>query len=339
MASSVLVVRLGALGDLVHALPAVAAMRRAWPGARIDWLVDARYRALLGFVPIIDHAIVVGGAGGRSIPGVLRALRRERYEVAVDLQGLLKSAAMARFSGARRVVGFATPLLRERAASLFYDTRVDADDEGHVIRKNLSVAAALGADGTAIELPLRVPDSPCVGELRETLGLPPDGRFSLINPGAGWPNKQWPVDRFGALAAHLRERHGLPSAVTWGPSERARAEAVARASSGAAVVAPATGIGDLLALARAASLCVSGDTGPAQLAAAVGTPVVGIFGPTNPARNGPWAADDTAVSRFHECECHHKRRCRRPEPCIATIALDEVVAAVDRRLAAGRPRG
>lgn len=339
MIASVLVVRLGALGDLVHALPAVAAMRRAWPDARIDWLVDARYRALLGFVPIIDRTIVTGGADQASLVHVLRALRRERYDVAVDLQGLLKSAAMARLSGARRVVGFATSLLRERAAGIFYTTRVAADDAGHVIRKNLSVASALGAGGDQIELPLRVPDSPCVAELRQTLGLQPDGAFAMINPGAGWPNKQWPVDRFGALAAHLRDRHGLRSTVTWGPSEHALAESVARASSGAAAVAPATEIGDLLALARAASLCVAGDTGPAQLAAAVGTPVVGIFGPTSPVRNGPWAAADTSVSRFHECECHHKRRCRRPQQCIDTIGIDEVMAAVDRRLASGRPRG
>ena len=339
MASSVLVVRLGALGDLVHALPAVAAMRRAWPDARIDWLVDARYQALLRFVPIIDRTIVLGGAGGASIPAVLRALRRERYEVAVDLQGLVKSAALARLSGARRVVGFATPLLRERAAGLFYNVRVAADDAGHVVRKNLSAAEALGAIADRIELPLRVPESPCVAELRHALGIAADGAFAMINPGAGWPNKQWSADRYGALAAHLQERHHLRSIVTWGPAERALAESVVEASGGAAAAAPATTIGDLLALARAASLCVAGDTGPAQIAAAVGTPVVGIFGPTNPARNGPWAAEDTSVSRFHECECHHKRRCRRETACIDTIGIDEVIAAVDRRLASGRPRG
>jgi heptosyltransferase I len=339
MASSVLVVRLGALGDLVHALPAVAAMRRAWPDARIDWLVDARYRALLAFVPIIDRTIVVGGEGGGSVPAVLGALRREGYDVAVDLQGLIKSAAMARLSGARRVVGFAAPLLRERAAALFYNVRVAADDSGHVIRKNLSVAAALGADADRVELPLRVPESACVAELRQTLGLAGDGAYAMINPGAGWPNKQWPAGRFGALAAHLRDRHHLRSIVTWGPAERGLAESVVQASSGAAALAPATTIGDLLALARAASLCVAGDTGPAQIAAAVGTPVVGIFGPTNPARNGPWAGEDTSVSRFHACECHHKRRCRRPTACIDTIGLDEIVAAVDRRLSIGRPRG
>lgn len=339
MASSVLVVRLGALGDLVHALPAVAAMRRAWPAARIDWLVDARYRALLGFVPIIDRTIVVGGADGLSIPRVLRALRRERYDIAVDLQGLLKSAVLARLSGARRVVGFATPLLREPAAGLFYNMRVEADDAGHVIRKNLSVTAALGAGGDRIELPLRVPDSPRVAEIRAAIGSGPDRAFAMINPGAAWPNKQWPADRFGALAAHLRDRHGLRSAVTWGPQERELAESVARASNGAAVVAPPTEIGDLLALASAASLCVAGDTGPAQLAAAVGTPVVGLFGPTNPARNGPWAPEDLSVSRFHQCECHHKRQCRRSPPCLDTIGLGEVVAAVDGRLSAGRARG
>jgi heptosyltransferase I len=338
MAAAVLVVRLGALGDLVHALPAVAAMRRAWPDARIDWLVDARYQALLGFVPIIGRTIVVGGAGA-SIPAVVGALRRARYDVAIDLQGLIKSAAMARLSGARRVVGFATPLLRERAAALFYNVRVAADDSGHVIRKNLSVAAALGAAADRVELPICVPDAPCVGELRQTLGLAADGAFAMINPGAGWPNKQWPAERFGALAAHLHDRHHLRSIVTWGPAERALAASVVQASRGAAAAAPATTIGDLLALARAASLCVAGDTGPAQIAAAVGTPVVGIFGPTNPARNGPWAEDDTSVSRFHECECHHKRRCRRTTACIDTIGIGEIIAAVDRRLFAGRSRG
>jgi lipopolysaccharide heptosyltransferase I len=329
MARSILVVRLGALGDLVHALPAVAAMRAAWPDARIDWLVDARYQALLALVPVVDHVIVVGKPGGASLSRVVRALRAVRYDVAIDLQGLLKSAAFARVAHARTTVGFVAAQLREPAASVFYTARVRGDGGGHVIRKNLSLVASLGARADRVTFPLDVPASPALDE----------APFAVLNAGAGWPNKQWPCERFGAIAAHLRRRHNLASLVVWGPGERGRAEQVVLASEGAARVGPATSIADLLAIARAAALFVAGDTGPLQLAAAVGTPIVGVFGPTNPSRNGPWDPADVCLSRFDECECHHKRRCRRATPCIESITTADVAAAIDRRLEGGVPRG
>ncbi|MCX6552033.1 MAG: glycosyltransferase family 9 protein [Acidobacteria bacterium] len=332
MARSILVVRLGALGDLVHALPAVAALRATWPEARIDWLVDERYQSLLAFVPIIDGTYVVSGSRGASILTTIRALRAVRYDVAIDFQGLLKSAVFARASGARDAVGFAGPQLRERAAGMFYTRQVPVDDAGHVIQKNLSVVRALGAADGPLAFPLRVPASPAVAEGRRALGIGGVAPFAVLNPGAGWPNKQWPTVRFGALAAHLLSRHGLPSLVLWGPRERALADAVAAASSGAAHVAPETDIGALLAIIQSASLFVAGDTGPLQLASALGIPVVGVYGPTNPVRNGPFAGHDICVSRFDECECHHKRQCRRETPCVNTITLDEVVAAADRRM-------
>jgi lipopolysaccharide heptosyltransferase I len=339
MARSILVVRLGAFGDLVHALPAVAALRAAWPDARIDWLVDGRYAALLELVPAIDRAIVIGGPAGRSVFQTIGELRRARYELAIDFQGLLKSALLARAAGARETVGFAAGQLREPAAGVFYSRRIKADASGHVVRKNLSMVEVLGAAVRDAASPLRATASSVPGQARACLQLDAAGRFAVINPGAGWPNKQWPADRFGAIAAHLRARHGMPSIVTWGPSERALADAVVAASDGAAARAPSTTIADLVELARAASLFVAGDTGPMQLAAAVGTPVVGVFGPTNPLRNGPWNAADTWVSRFDDCECHHKRRCRRETPCIDTITVEQVAGAVDRRLGGGGLRG
>ena len=339
MARSILVVRLGALGDLVHALPAAAAMRAAWPGATIDWLVDARYAALLELVPIVDRAVVISRRAGRSLPAVVRELRRAHYDLAIDFQGLLKSAALARAAGAGETVGFVAAQLREPAAAVFYTRRVRGDDSGHVVRKNLSMVESLGASVSEVSAPLKVTASAVPGQVRERLGLDATGRFAVLNPGAGWPNKQWPAERYGALALHLRERHGMPSIVTWGPNERALAGEVAAASGGAARLAPAATIGDLIELSRAAALFVSGDTGPMQLAAAVGTPVVGVFGPTNPLRNGSWRADDTWVSRFDECECHHKRTCRRETPCIDTITVEQMVAAVDRRIGAGGARG
>jgi len=320
----ILIVRLGALGDIVHALPALAALRRTFPDARIDWLVDARHRAVLDLVSGLTSVVVVETMRRWSrLPSAVRGLRAARYEIAIDLQGLLKSAVLARASGADRVLGFERPALREPLASMFYSEQHAVDDQGHVIRKNLALAHAAGAAPGPMTFPFVVPPLPA--------GVEPP--YVLINPGAGWPNKQWPPERFGALAAWIRERHGLRSIVAWGPREEALAAAVVSQSQGAALAAPRTSIGDLLAIAKAARLVVSGDTGPMHLGAAVGTPLVGLFGPTNPARNGPFDPADESVNRFGGCVCHHERRCRRETACITTITLDEVQGAVERRLA------
>ena len=335
MARSILIVRLGALGDLLHALPAAAAIRATWPDARIDWLVDGRYAALVELVPVVDRILIIGGPAGRPLLSAIRELRRARYDMAIDFQGLVKSAILARSAGARETAGFIAGQLREPLAGVFYTRRVLADDSGHVVRKNLSLVEALGVGVRGVSSPLKVTASSVPGQVRELLKTGAEGRFAVVNPGAGWTNKQWPADRYGAIAAHLRARHGIPSIVTWGPREHALAGEVAAASAGAAKAAPSTSIADLVELARAAALFVAGDTGPMQVAAAVGTPVVGVFGPTNPLRNGPWNAADTWVSRFDDCECHHKRRCRRETPCIQTITVEQVADAVDRRLGGG----
>jgi heptosyltransferase-1 len=166
------------------------------------------------------------------------------------------------------------------------------------------------------------------------------GPFALLNPGAAWPNKRWPPERFGEVAAFLREVRGIRSVVVWGPGDEALARSVVDASEGAATEAPPTGIADLVALSRAASLCVSGDTGPVHLAAAVGTPVVGLFGPTDSERNGPWRAEDVVVTRFGACGCHYERRCRRDRDgrwCLQDISVAEVTAAIQQRLGTPGP--
>jgi heptosyltransferase I len=330
----VLIVRLGSLGDIVHALPAAAALRRAAPQARIDWLVDAQHRELVDLVPIIDEAVVLRA---RTLGGwldVARLLRAQRYDVAVDLQGLLKSAVLARASGARRVLGFSIWHLRERTARPFYSETAAPDGAEHVVRKNLALVAALGVPAERLEFPLARRDSAALEEVRRAAAGAP---FALVNPGAAWPNKRWPPDRFGALAEILPSRFGLMPFVLWGPGEEALARAVADASGGVAVVAPRTTISDLVELAREASLMVSGDTGPIHLAAAVGTPVVGLYGPTSPARNGPWSPADVCLSRFESCHCHHQRRCTARAWCLEDITVAEIAAAVERRLAEPRP--
>src|SRR5688572_12172199 len=330
----VLVVRLGSLGDLVHTLPAVAALRRAHPAATIDWLVERPHREFLALVPILSEIVVLENRTARAWLAARGALRARNYDVALDFQGLLKSAALARLSGAARVLGFDAAALRERMASPFYTEQVEVGEGRHVIDKNLRLASALGAATDELAFPLREIDSPAATALAAA-GL---SRFALLNCGAAWPNKRWPPDRFGQIAGWLRDTHGLRSVVLWGPGEEAIAGAVVAASGGAAVAAPTTSLSDLVALSRRAALMVSGDTGPTHIAAAVGTPVVALFGPTNPARNGPWRAEDRSIARYHACDCHYERRCRHDDSrwCLATIGVDEVIAAIDTRLGTGQ---
>ena len=155
----------------------------------------------------------------------------------------------------------------------------------------------------------------------------------MLNPGAAWPNKRWPPARFASLAEELRTRRGLMSVVLWGPGEETLAQETVAAADGAAIASPRTTIADVVALARGAAVMVSGDTGPTHLAAAVGTPIVGIYGPTRPERNGPWLTDDETVSRASICQCHHLRQCRLDRMCLLDIEVQEVLSAVDRRLA------
>jgi lipopolysaccharide heptosyltransferase I len=337
-----LIVRLGALGDVVHAIPVAAALRRAFPDAKIDWLVSAKHREILDLVPVIDRRLVINdrgdAAGGTSLLAAVRELRRAQYDVTIDLQGLIKSALLARLSGAPRVVGFSSRYARERAARIFY---TDAHDPGrgglydpretrHIVDINIGVLSVLGITTGRREFPIEVVDSDAARAMGERTG----GRYALLNPGAAWPNKRWPPARLAAIAVRLRERHGLTSVVLWGPGEEALAAEVVAAANGAALLSPRTSIADVVALARSAALMVSGDTGPTHIAAALGTPIVGIYGPTRPTRNGPMSPLDITVSRDTICQCHHLRRCRLDRMCLLDIEVAEVAEAVQRRLAA-----
>ena len=328
---SFLIVRLGALGDIVHAIPVVAALREAYPAARIGWLVHPRFASLLALVDGLDRIHPLDRRSGARAIG---EVRRERYEVCIDLQGLLKSAAVARLSGARRVLGFSRPLLREPAAALAYSA-TGGDGSGHVIDKNLSLLSLVGVTSRTRRFPLRIPETPVVPCTRQILGVAPAAPFALLNPGAAWPNKRWPAGRFGEVANALETRTGLRSAVLWGPEEATLAAAVARASGGAAHMAPQTSMIEMLALARAARVVLSGDTGPLHLAAAAGTPVVGIYGPTPPGRNGPWDPRDGIVSAHEACTCVFKRRCTGETWCLDAVSSERVTAAVLDRLEAG----
>ena len=330
MPARILIVRLGSLGDLVHTLPAVAALRRTFPQAEIDWLVDQPHREFLELVPVITSLVVLETRGASGWIQARSRMRARRYDLALDFQGLLKSAALARLSGATRVIGFERAALREAQAAWFYRERVVVGEAGHVIDKNLRLSEAAGAAPGPLEFPIQPVRSPKVDAF--AAGLPT--RYALVNPGAAWPNKRWPPARLAAIARHLRDHHGLASVVLWGPGEVDAAKEVVAGSAGAAHLAPPTGLRDLIALAQDARLMVSGDTGPLHITSALGVPAVALFGPTSPQRNGPWDSEDISLSEFSRCDCHYERRCRRTAAdwCLGTIATGDVVQAIDSRL-------
>jgi len=322
----ILFVKLGSIGDVVHTLPALAAVRRALPRAEISWVVERRAAEILRDNPLLKTLIEVDTKVLRRWPvsgetllaprQQLRRLRASPFDQALDFQGLLKSALIARLSGAPARTGFARAHLREPASRFLLTKTVNIPPRTHVIRKNLAlVAGALGVrvpvDADEFEFPIHL--TPAhereADEAVQILGR----KFAILNPGGGWPTKLWDAARFGALADALWANYGLRSAVTYGPGERALAERVVEAARAGAAVAVNPSLKGFVALARRAALYVGGDTGPTHLAVAAGAPVVGLFGPTEWWRNGSPRPADVCVERT-DIECRtdcHRRACTK----------------------------
>jgi lipopolysaccharide heptosyltransferase I len=308
---AIAIVKLSALGDVVHATPVVEALADAFPSARISWLVERREAALLRDHPRLHEVVVVDTRGwrrtrtpralldaARSLAGLGRRLRAARFDVALDLQGLVKSGLVTAATGAPLRIGFAAAVSRERLNALFTNRRVTPPPAArHVVDQYLALLRPLGVvpERVAFRLPASERAESRVEEVFGAAGLKPHGRVVVLNPGAGRPDKRWPVERFAALAARLVPEARARVLVVWGPGEEPEARAVAAATP-AAVLAPPTDLAELVALVRRASVLVAGDTGPLHVAAAVGTPCVGLYGPTAAARNGPYGAGHHALS-------------------------------------------
>ena len=352
----ILVVKLSSIGDVVHTLPAVAAIRRAAPDARISWVVDRRASEILKGSPVIDDLIEVDTRSKRSISEIRERLSPVKpgqsvpVDLAIDFQGLIKSGFVTWLSKAPRRAGFESIDLRERASGIFLTEQVRTAHIASVIDKNVALAlGALSIGDPALcsdyEFPIvtTAEDERYVDELissnLEATGMEAKASgFAILNPGGGWPTKLWDTARFGKVADWLWEQHGLISMITYGPGEEALAEEVASGSnSGSARVVKST-LKQFVALSRRARLFIGGDTGPLHLAAASGTPIVGLYGPTSSARNGPFHPDDISVSRDLWCRPNcHRRKCWHWE-CM-DIPLADVQLAVTRRLEADADAG
>jgi lipopolysaccharide heptosyltransferase I len=331
---SIVIVKLSAIGDVLHGVPTAVALKRAFPDARIGWVVEGRAGDVLAGHPAVDHLFRLPRGWLKSFSTV-RSLRRQLLDfapdVTIDLQGLFKSAVPTWLSGARIRIGHARPESREQAWLCY--THPVATTAAHVIDRNRQLLAAIGVqdDLPAFEMPRWPFSHRRMHEWFGTLRLP--SAPALINPGAGWPSKIWPADRFAAVARELQHRHRLPSIVVWGGgAERAAAERIVAESGGAAVMAPQTTLQDLGELCRLARVFISSDTGPLHLAAAVGTPCVGLFGPVPAKRNGPYGAIHRTVeppASLRPAWADRKTDCVAME----AIDVDDVVSAASDALA------
>lgn len=300
-------VRLGAMGDVIQTLPAAADLRARFPDASIAWAVDSRWAPLLRDNPHLDRTIPIPlrqwrqergslstwGAAGR----LLGELRTSEFDLAIDFQGLLKSAAVAALSRARCILGFERVLLREAVAELLYNRRL-ASDERHVVARYRALAWFGSGSLPSGEAQFPMPEGTASQELPV--------RFVLASPEAGWGLKQWPGEHYSALAGRIWEQHGVPLVVDCAPGREAIAERIRRAAPpGAVIVHPST-IPQLITATRLAALVVGVDSGPLHLAAALGKHGVAIFGPTDPERNGP-CGDGIQVVRVPGAETTYKR--------------------------------
>lgn len=331
-----LVVRLSSLGDLVHTIPAVAALRDSFPSAQIDWVVDRRWSPLVELVTCVNQTIPLDRSP-RDVLALIGRLRRTQYTCALDLQGRYRSAVLGWLSGAPRRIGRAAKSTREPGAALFYTERVVPTGR-HIVDMTVDLAVRAGAKPAAEpQFPLRVP-SEASQRVREKLARERvSGGYVVISPGGGWKSKCWPPDRFGALAAAIERTHGLPSIVNIAPSEEEIAREIIDAAAPAKPVALSFDIHELAALLSDARLVIAADTGPLHLAAALGTRVVGLFGSTDPARNGPLPRGVVvqAVSDPSQLPDYVRGDYIRQDsysPAMLALSVERVLAAVEQEI-------
>lgn len=340
-----LIVRLSSIGDIVHALPAVAALGETFPQAEICWAIEKRHVLLLDGNPFVRRAIPFDTLGWRSklrsasTWGELRmsvsALRERVYDAAIDFQGLIKSGFVAYISRSRERVGFAERWLREPTAGVFYTERVSPRGRRHVIEMNLALVERLGVPELTpaqwqFPLPCYPADEEEVEKRLAALGVE---MFMIINPGGGWVTKRWPPENYAQLVRLLaRHEAGLGWKILLTGSrdeEELILDILEGAGTKQAVYFEST-LTQFIALARRAKLVVGGDTGPLHLAAAVGTPIVALYGPTDWVRNGPFCPAD--ITLCNEGPIDHTRRARNPV-FLSGIGVESVLEAILRRLA------
>ncbi len=319
---TILVVKFSALGDVVHALPAVRYLRETYPEDRIVWVVKRGMEGLLKHVPFVDHVIVMDpGRGG--FRQALARVRMTKPQMAFDFQGLMKSGLFTFLSGASVKVGFHPRHARESLAGWLVNRKIQVDPGDHIVEQLVTVAA-MGREVPVppFQLEVGTRERERAQMIIRTSGI--DGPFVVLLPGAGWPTKRWPVENYSWIAREAMAHFKVPSLVIWGPGEEELVAPLRRRRH--VRVAPSTSIGEMMAVIEKALLVVGGDTGPLHIAAALGRPTLGLYGPSYPWRNGPYGNDSLVLEVSCEKRGCYRRKCR--EECVASIPRDMVWEAL-----------
>ena len=334
---------------MVRTLPAASALRRAWPGAHLAWLVEAPGASLLRAQPWLDEVLVFPrpelrdalrglhlARAGRVLRRFLRELRSRRFDLVLDFHSIAKSGLLSRASGARRRVAYARPYGRELAWLFASETARLDPPRASRFERNAALVRFLGLEPRVAERPLAV-DAALRAGMAEALG--PGPAPVVMHPGTSdrTPHKRWPPEAYAAVARALAQETGAPCLVTCGPAraDRDAADAVGAAARGAARLAPPTGsLAELAALFERCRLYVGGDTGPLHVASLVGTPVVQILGPTDPVENAPWPGTPSRSVRV-PVACSPCRRGCAAATCMRAVPPGAVVAAARALLASG----
>ncbi|MGB6884911.1 MAG: glycosyltransferase family 9 protein [Candidatus Acidiferrum sp.] len=323
-----LVLRLGSLGDIVHTFPAVSALRESFPAAEIVWLTHPRWKPLVESSALASQVWATETRSFHSLRKIINDLRKARWDAAIDYQGLWKSAGLAYLGGIKRRIGFSSETIREFGVPVLYTDSVPCATV-HIADQNGELSLRAGAHNPVSPFALHVPTEDDA-EIRDYLRKMSLDRFVVLSPGGGWRSKCWPPERFGQLSQMIRDSLGLRCVVNYGPGEDDLALAVRDCSADADPVPYNGALGPLMALLRNAVCIVGGDTGPLHLAIALGTPAVALFGPTDPARNGPYRTDDIVLRAPGAVKTHS--RVDQTHPSMLQIQVNEVFDAVRSRL-------
>jgi lipopolysaccharide heptosyltransferase I len=325
----ILIVRLSALGDVIHGLPVACALRAAMPDATIGWVIEGRNADLIDGHPAIDHIIRAPRGWLKSptaIFGLRRRLRALRFDVTVDLQCLTKSAIAAWLSGARRRIGKAG--VHGRELSKWFHNELVAVEGEHVIDHYLETLKPLGIESPRVrfDLPEQDADADMAEHLMRSHRMVPR-RFAILNPGAGWNSKIWPPERYGEVARRLLADFGMPSLAVWGvPEEQPLAEGIVAASKGSAKLAPPTTVPQLASLCRRSALFLGSDTGPMHLAVAVGTPTISLHGPSRAEWCGAYGRQNIRLQAHYQDGSSIERR-QADDTAMRAISVDMAYAA------------
>ncbi len=335
-----LVVRLGSFGDIVHTFPAVAALRESFPQAEIIWLTHPRWKELVESSELATDIWETETRSFSSLREVIGRIRKYRFTAAIDYQGLWKSASLPFLGGVSRRTGFSSQTIREFGVPILYTDRVLCA-QTHIAEQNGELSVRAGARNVVAPVALSVPSIQEVFVLQLLRSFAIE-RYIALSPAGGWRSKCWPPERYGALCRKIRGTLGLRCVVNYGPGEEDLISAIKAASGEADPIAYNGSLSQLMALLRNALCIVGGDTGPLHLAVALGTRAVAIFGPTDPARNGPYRFGDRSrngapvdiVLRSPHAVTTYKRG-DQAASSILEIDIDTVFDAVRRQVEAG----